>query len=110
MRWLQGIALVAVLIQSLSIMDAGARETTIVGGISVSSPNEAPENAPVALKVDRMDAGIDRIVPANAAMERVATGFTWVEGPIWIPAGYLLFAEITSNSIRKVTPDGKVSI
>jgi gluconolactonase len=57
-----------------------------------------------------MDAGIDAIVPADATMERVATGFTWVEGPIWIPAGYLMFAEITSNSIRKVTPDGTVSI
>src|SRR5580698_11293428 len=67
-------------------------------------------DAPVPLNVDRMAAGIDALVPANATIERVATGFTWVEGPIWIPAGYLMFAEITSNSIRKVTPDGTVSI
>ena len=58
-----------------------------------------------------MDAGIDAIVPANAMIERVATGFTWVEGPVWVPeGGYLLFAEITSNSIRKLMPDGTVSI
>ena len=52
----------------------------------------------------------DTIVPADATIERVATGFTWVEGPVWIPAGYLLFADITSNSIRKRMPDGTVSI
>ena len=40
----------------------------------------------------------------------MAGGFTWTEGPVWIHAGYLLFAEITSNSIREATPDGGVSI
>ena len=63
-----------------------------------------------APKVDRLNAGFDAIVPADATIERVATGFTWVEGPVWIPAGYLLFADITSNSIRKWMPDGTVSI
>ena len=44
--------------------------------------------------------------------EKVATGpgFKWTEGPVWIPAGYLLFAEIPSNSIRKWSPSGGVSI
>jgi gluconolactonase len=63
-----------------------------------------------SVKIDRLDAKIDAIIPAGATIERVATGFTWVEGPIWIPAGYLLFADITSNSIRKLMPDGTVSI
>ena len=71
---------------------------------------DAVDEKTTALKVDRLDAKIDAIVPANATIERVATGFTWVEGPVWIPAGYLLFAEITSNSIRKLMPDGTVSI
>lgn len=43
-------------------------------------------------------------------MERVATGFQWTEGPVWMPAGYLLFAEIPSNSIRKWIPGHEVSI
>ncbi|HEY6465560.1 MAG TPA: SMP-30/gluconolactonase/LRE family protein, partial [Candidatus Acidoferrales bacterium] len=53
---------------------------------------------------------IDAIVPADAKLQQVASGFTWTEGPVWIHAGYLLFAEITSNSIRKVTADGTASI
>ncbi len=96
---LQAGVLMAVMIQSLSVMDAGA-----------SGGGSAFADAAVPVKVDRMDAGMDAIVPANATVERVATGFTWVEGPVWIPAGYLLFAEITSNSIRKLMPDGTVSI
>src|SRR5271168_4215712 len=95
-KMLQGCLLAGVLLQSLSVVNAGASAAADV------------TSAPV--KVDRMDAGLDAIVPGDAVVERVATGFTWVEGPVWIPAGYLLFAEITSNSIRKLTPDGTVSI
>ena len=107
---LQSVALVAVLIQSLSVVDAGARSGAPANRIPPAIAGEAPNENTTAVKLDRMDPAIDSIVPANATMERVATGFTWVEGPIWIPAGYLLFAEITSNSIRKLTPNGTVSI
>jgi gluconolactonase len=110
MKRLQCVALVAVLIQSLSVVDAGARDGKNSGSVLVSIVGDAANEKTTALSVDRLDSSIDTIVPANATMERVATGFTWVEGPIWIPAGYLLFAEITSNSIRKLTPDGTVSI
>jgi gluconolactonase len=95
-KMLQGGVLLAVLVQSLSVMDAGAAGAVV--------------DPAVPVKVDRMDSGMDAIVPADATVERVATGFTWVEGPVWIPAGYLLFAEITSNSIRKLMPNGTMSI
>ncbi len=62
-----------------------------------------------ALKVDRLDPEIDEIVPADAKLERIATGFTWTEGPIWTH-GSLYFADIPSNSIRKWTPGAGVSI
>ena len=39
----------------------------------------------------------------------MATGFTWVEGPVWVN-GSLFFAEIPSNSIRRWTPGKGVSI
>jgi gluconolactonase len=111
MKPLQCVALVAVLIQSLSVVDAGARDGKNARSVLTAIAGEAANgNTTTTLQVDRLDAAIDAIVPANATMERVTTGFTWVEGPIWIPAGYLLFAEITSNSIRRLTPDGTVSI
>jgi gluconolactonase len=61
------------------------------------------------LQVDRADPASSRIVPANAKLDRVATGFTWVEGPVWVN-GSLFFADIPSNSIRRWTPGKGVSI
>src|SRR5579863_5645880 len=65
------------------------------------------DSAPV--KIDRLDPAIDQIIPKGAMLERVADGFKWVEGPIWVNHS-LYFAEIPSNSIRKWTPEGGVSV
>ena len=75
-----------------------------------SEPLPAPST--VAMNVERLDPALNSIVPAKPVLEKVATGpgFKWTEGPVWIPAGYLLFAEIPSNSIRKWTPGVGVSI
>ena len=63
-----------------------------------------------AVTVERLDPAANAIVPQGARLRRVATGFTWTEGPVWIPEGYLLFADITSNSIRKVVPGQDATI
>ena len=60
--------------------------------------------------VERLDPGLDAIVPSNATLQKVATGYTWTEGPIWTRDRFLLFADITSNSIREVTTDGAASM
>jgi gluconolactonase len=58
-----------------------------------------------AQEVQRLDPALDQIVPADAKLERVATGFNkWTEGPVWTRAGYLMFAEIPSNNIDKWVP------
>jgi gluconolactonase len=57
-----------------------------------------------ALKVDRLDPSSDRIIPADAKLERIATGYTWTEGPVWLRDS-LFFADIPGNSILKWTPD-----
>lgn len=50
------------------------------------------------------------LVPRDAALERVATGFAFTEGPVWMPDGHLLFSDIPNNVIRRLAPDGSVSI
>jgi gluconolactonase len=60
--------------------------------------------------VERLSPEIYQVVPDAATLERVATGFKWVEGPVWVQPGYLLFAEIPSNSIRKWSPEQGLSI
>jgi gluconolactonase len=54
-------------------------------------------------------AGLDDLVESGAP-ERIATGFSFTEGPVWHPDGYLLFSDITGNTINKWTPDSKVEV
>jgi len=76
--------------------------TTKVNSIAVLSK--------ITPTVERLDPALDRIIPAQPTLEKVATGFTWTEGPVWVPAGYLLFADIPSNSIRKWSPAEGTSV
>ncbi len=63
-------------------------------------------------KIERLNKAVDDIVPADAVLNKVASGYTWTEGPIWIynQVGYLLFAEIPSNSIYKLVPGHKPTL
>jgi gluconolactonase len=60
--------------------------------------------------IERLDPAFDAIVPKDAVIEKLADGFKWTEGPVWIHAGYLLFAEIPSNRIMKWSPRDGVSL
>ncbi len=57
-----------------------------------------------------LDPAINTLVPAGSRLQRVASGFKWTEGPVWMRGGSLLFAEIPSNSIRKWTAQGGTEI
>jgi gluconolactonase len=48
----------------------------------------------------------------NAAVERLATGFRWAEGPVWFGDGrYLLWSDIPNNRIMRWTEEtGAVSV
>ncbi|HEV2325298.1 MAG TPA: SMP-30/gluconolactonase/LRE family protein [Terracidiphilus sp.] len=73
------------------------------------TPPQAASPQSLPLKVDRLNPAIDRIIPAGARLERISTGYQWIEGPVWTQ-GSLYFAEIRSNSIRKWTPGVGASI
>lgn len=83
--------------------------TRISPPASASAQNSVTPTSLETLKVDRLDPALDRIVPAGAQLERIATGFKWLEGPVWAD-GSLFFAEIPSNSIRRWTPGNGVTI
>jgi len=53
---------------------------------------------------------MEEIAPATARIEKLAGGFTFTEGPVWMKEGYLLFSDIPANVIRKWTPDGQVTV
>ena len=50
------------------------------------------------------DPAFGRFVMGNAPVKRLATGFDWVEGPVWFgDAGCLLFSDIPNNRILRWT-------
>ena len=63
-----------------------------------------PAARQVPVVVERFDPAANDIVPEAPTLQRLATGYTWTEGPVWTHDGYLLFAEIPSNTIREVVP------
>ena len=56
------------------------------------------------------DPRFDRFVLGNAPLKRLATGFDWVEGPVWFgDAGCLLFSDIPNDRILRWLPDGSTT-
>jgi len=74
---------------------------TLIGAGAVSAPLAIAETLG---EVERLDAAFDQLVSPDARIEVLAKGFTWSEGPVWVPktsGGYLLFSDIPRNSVFK---------
>ncbi len=53
------------------------------------------------MTVERLDPAIDKLIPADAKIEILATGFKWAEGPVWKKeTGELLFSDVPNNIIH----------
>jgi gluconolactonase len=64
----------------------------------------------VNVEVERLDPAIDRIVPINPKLWKLAEGFKFTEGPVWVPSGdYLLFSDPNSNTIYSLK-DGALGV
>jgi gluconolactonase len=97
-------------LRSLIALSAAALMCGMIGmGSRSVAAADAAQDETIPLKLDRLDPAVDRIVSADAKIERLATGFTWTEGPVWVK-DRLYFAEIPSNSIRTWTPGRGVEI
>ena len=77
------------------------------------SPKVAISETPA--QITKKDPALDEIVPADAKIEKLAGGFLFTEGPIWVPRtedtdGYLLFSDPNNNLIYRWTQDAQLSI
>ena len=78
-----------------------------------SCPWGAPTPAPATrTRASRRSTRASGYKVGNAAIERIATGFRWAEGPVWFgDGGYLLWSDIPNNRImRWLEEDGHVSV
>lgn len=65
----------------------------------------------VNVEVVRLDPAINEIVSPNPKIYKLAEGFLFTEGPLWIKEGnYLLFSDPNANRIYKYTPDGQLTV
>jgi gluconolactonase len=65
----------------------------------------------VNVEIVRRDPALDAIVPPNPKIFKLAEGFKFIEGPVWVRDGrYLLFSDPNNNTIYKYTPDGQLTV
>jgi gluconolactonase len=65
----------------------------------------------VETKIQRMDPALDAIVSPDTNIEKLAGGFLFTEGPVWVrEGGYLLFSDPNSNVIYRWSADEGVSV
>ena len=78
------------------------RKSWLLLAFAALLPAQDTTNFPALGEVVRMDPRLDRLIPKDARIEVVASGFLWAEGPVWIKdGGYLLFSDIPRNSVMK---------
>jgi gluconolactonase len=86
-------------------------------GLTVT-PTANDTNAPIAVcaasgtlgSIKRLDPALDALLTKDAVIEKLAEGFDWSQGPVWMPGGYLLFSDVAQHTIFKWDARGGVSI
>jgi len=76
----------------------------VPGGPVAVTPHE------VNVEVVRLDPAIDAIVPLNPKIFKLAEGFQFTEGPIWMKNGDFLFSDPNANKIYKYAANGTLSV
>jgi gluconolactonase len=72
------------------------------GGDAPPEPGAAVSGEHGAGTVLKVDAALDNIVPLDYQIEKLAEGFVFTEGPLWIrDGGYLLFSDVRGNALLK---------
>ncbi len=85
-------------------------------GTGGDNESAAPPRDTGAGTVLKFDAALDEILPADYKIEKLAGGYGFIEGPVWVTgagwqgAPFLLFSDVLGNAIYEWEPtDGQVS-
>ncbi len=77
-------------------------ETTIESQAKQSEFTDISAN----FEIEILDDAALEVIDANAKIEELASGFTWVEGPLWVEDGqFLLFSDIPNNKVYKLSAE-----
>src|SRR5688572_9240799 len=80
-------------------------------GVGCETAKRAPQESAAAKPVityptmgtlERLDPQFDALIAPDAKIERLAEGYEWSEGPVWIrDGGHLLFSDVPKNIVYK---------
>jgi gluconolactonase len=88
---------------------SGTAMLLVFAGFSITACAAAPPvpTKMVDAKIDRWDPAMDAIVPKDWKVEKLADGFGWAEGPVWVKSGkYLMFTDVPGNKMWKWSAKG----
>ncbi len=92
----------------LMSMRCAAAAVSLTITLAISLVATAHGQAPATIgRLEPLDPRFADLVAEDARIEVIASGFTWTEGPIWVPTaagGHLLFSDIPRNTIFKWSP------
>jgi gluconolactonase len=88
-------------------MKASATLKLFLLAVTISSPALAQQSAR-KFELQPISAKFYTLIPRDAKLETVATGFGFTEGPVWDPAGFLYVSDEDANKIFRVSlSDGR---
>jgi gluconolactonase len=86
---------------------AGGLSLGLAGMVAQAAETAVPMTKVEEARIDRWDPAMDAIVPKDWRIEKLAEGFGWAEGPIWVKnGGYLLFTDVPGNKMWKWSQKG----
>jgi gluconolactonase len=66
------------------------------------STDPVPEPRETIGRIERDGSALDSLIAPQARIEKLADGFTWSEGPVWIREGrYLLLSDVPANRMYR---------
>lgn len=90
------------------------RKTILIAALACGTmlPGAGVAQTPVAAaaaqpEIVRLDPALDALIAPDAQVEKVASGFNFVEGPMW-RKGRLWFSDVGGEAIYAMTPAGQV--
>ena len=83
----------------------GALLISLAMGCKTSERAAKSENRvtyPAMGKLEKLDPQFDTLIAPDAKLEKLAEGYDWSEGPVWVRDGaYLLFSDVPMNTVFK---------
>ncbi len=97
--------LVLTLATTLQLIAADKSSTSSARSV-LTHPKPDPDKAyPWMGKIERLDPALDQFLAPHATIEKLAGGFEWSEGPVWVKRGnYLLFSDVPNNVVYRWDP------